>query len=221
MILRQLLETIKYSNESTDGHSSQYNGVVKAVDGDKVVGTLEYTEYKDDVTISMVEVDKEYRGQKIGFNLIKELAKIYPYTRIIRKNLTADGEKLYKSTEKYFAPFIKKGVDEWGKSLLFKKYLEDDVGSYSKLELADILNSWNNESIKIDDLDFFENLKNITDLLDKNKVKYLKGSEITIEVNDKLVPILEMYGNDFKGVKPNLMNDYQDFCEILINKLRD
>ena len=42
MTIRQLIEssTIKYSNESADGPSSQYNGIIKAT-ADKVVGTLE------------------------------------------------------------------------------------------------------------------------------------------------------------------------------------
>jgi len=208
MILRQLLESkIKYSNESMDGPSSQYNGLIKATEDKKVIGTLEYTEYNGFVTISMVEVDKKYRGNKIGFNLIKELAKLYPYTRIKRENLTADGEKLYKSTEKYFAPYIKKGVDEWGKSLLFKKYLEYDISNYSKKELLEILNSWNNEMIEIDDLDFFENINSIRDWLNENKVQYKENSNtVKIKVNDKL-----LY-NSVKYVSETLVLNFSNFA---------
>ena len=223
MILRQLLENtnIKYSKESIDGPSSQYNGVIKAT-ADKVVGTLEYTEFKGLVTISMIEVDKEFRGNKIGFNLIKKLAKEYPYTKIVRGNLTDDGAKLYKSTEKYFAPFITKGVDEWGKNLNFKKYFDGNLGSYSKKEITEILSSWNNEGIEIDDLDFFEDIGQIEKLLTQYKVKYIKTkNKIVITVTDKLTDLLILLKNDFPKIEPKYLNDYGDFLETIYSKLQD
>ncbi|RLC44353.1 MAG: hypothetical protein DRH57_09260 [Candidatus Cloacimonadota bacterium] len=223
MILRQLIENtnIKYSNESADGPSSQYNGVIKAT-ADKVVGTLEYTEFKGLVTISMIEVDKDFRGNKIGFNLIKELAKKYPYTKIIRGNLTDDGAKLYKSTEKYFAPYIAKGVDEWGKNLNFKKYFDGGLNSYSKKEISNILSSWNEEGIEIDDLDFFEDIEQIEKLLKQYKVKYIKTkNKIVIPVTTKLTDLLILLKNDFPKIEPKYLNDYGDFLETVYNKLQD
>lgn len=222
MILRQLIETINYSNEHLDSHSGQYDGIIKAIADDKTVGTLEYTEYNDDITISMIEVDKDFRGNKVGFNLIKELAKKYPYTKIIRGNLTADGEKLYKSTEKYFAPYIKKGKDEWGKNLLFKKYFQDDLSEYSKSEIKEILTTWDDEAIEIDDLDFFENIENIEDLLKQYKIKYVKtDKKIVITINDKLTDCLVLFKDNFPTIEPKYLNDYGDFIETLYNKLQD
>ena len=223
MTIRQLIEnsTIKYSNESTDGPSSQYNGIIKAT-ADKVVGTLEYTEFNGSVTISMIEVDKEFRGNKIGFNLIKELAKKYPYTKIVRGNLTDDGAKLYKATEKYFAPYIAKGVDEWGKNLNFKKYFDGDLSSYSKKEISEILSSWNSDKIEIDDLDFFEDVGHIEKLLKQHKVKYIKTkNKIVITVTDKLTDLLILLKNDFPKIEPKYLNDYGDFLETVYNKLQD
>ena len=223
MTIRQLIEssTIKYSNESADGPSSQYNGIIKAT-ADKVVGTLEYTEFQGNVTISMIEVDEDFRGNKIGFNLIKELAKKYPYTKIIRGNLTADGAKLYKATEKYFAPFIAKGVDEWGKNLNFKKYFDDNLSSYSEKEIEEILSTWNGDKIEIDDLDFYEDFSTIEALLKKSDVSFnTTKNKISISVDEKLTTVLELLKKDFPKIEPKYLNDYGDFLETVFNKLSD
>lgn len=224
MILRQLIESknIKYSNESVDGPSSQYNGIIKATNEDNVVGTLEYTEYKDIVTISMINVDKDFRGNKIGFNLIKELAKEYPYTRIIRGNLTDDGQKLYKSTEKYFAPYIAKGVDEWGKNLSFKKYFEGNLSLYSDVEIKEMIHTWLNEEIEIDDLDFFDDVTQIEKLLKQYKVKFVKTkNKIVITITNNITDLLILMKMDFPKIEPKYLNDYGDFLEILYGKLED
>ena len=223
MKLWELLENknIKYSNESADGPSSQYNGVIKATT-DKVVGTLEYTEFKGIVTISMIKVDKDFRGNKIGFNLIKELAKEYPYTKIIRGNLTDDGQKLYKSTEKYFAPYIAKGVDEWGKNLSFKKYFEGNLSLYSDVEIKEMIHTWLNEEIEIDDWDFFDDVAQIEKLLKQYKVKFVKiKNKIVITITNNITDLLILLKKDFPKIEPKYLNDYGDFLEILYGKLED
>lgn len=95
MKLEQYLnEKIKIEREHVDSYSGQHNYVLGAYDDGNIVGTLEYTEYENIPSISMIQVVPKYKSKGIATKLVIYLQLLYPQTEIKWGYTTSDGNRL-------------------------------------------------------------------------------------------------------------------------------
>ena len=90
---------LKFRDESVGYHSGQTDMRLSAlIDGD-VVGVIDYSIYNDEVSIKFIEVNKDYRRQGIGKDLILRLQSLFPKTEINWGMLTGEGANLFKAVK--------------------------------------------------------------------------------------------------------------------------
>lgn len=91
---------IETTDEVVDSYSGQTNSIKKAFVDGKEVGTLEYVDYNGKPSISMINVDSEYRRQGVAEQMLSELQKEYPNKEIEWGTMTESGAKLRDSVTK-------------------------------------------------------------------------------------------------------------------------
>lgn len=95
-----LVESIEISDTVIDAHSGQLDGRLYAKDNDgNILGYMDYTEYDNTPSISMVEVDPAYRRKGIGSALYKKLQSLYPDKELGTSGTTPDGAAIRKAME--------------------------------------------------------------------------------------------------------------------------
>jgi len=93
---------MKLEHRNRGYHDNQSdNSIVAIVDGE-VVGFLDYSEYRGEIHIQMIEVDKNFRRQGIGTALLKELDKEYPEVEIEYGMETPEGARLIEEYQRRY-----------------------------------------------------------------------------------------------------------------------
>lgn len=85
---------IEISDNVVSSYSGQTNSIIEAKIEGKKVGTLEYSEYNGEPSISMINVDEKYRRNGIAKKMLQELQSNYPNKEIDWGTMTTDGAKL-------------------------------------------------------------------------------------------------------------------------------
>lgn len=82
-----------------DYHNGQHDYVLAAYSAEtqQPVGMVEYSLYQDDIYINNMLVKQDLRRQKIGTQMIEEMKREYPDSKINWGMMTPDGSKLYNS----------------------------------------------------------------------------------------------------------------------------
>lgn len=165
------MEQIEIDNEVTNMYSGQTNMTMSAKIGDKIVGTLDYSEYNGKPSISMIEVKPEYRRKGIATRLLQNLQSEYPNIEIEWGTMTTDGASLRdaitynienedikaikneiididKKIEEYQTKFnnnilTEKEGDDWNRLEDRKYKLENEI--YDKSEYTNLVNLANNQ----------------------------------------------------------------------------
>ena len=101
-VLRKLLITanvagLKLVEEMRGYHDRQSDLSIRAVIGDTVVGFIDYCVYRNEVSIQMISVDKQYQRQGIATIMLRKLDEIYPDIDIDAGYETDDGHKLLET----------------------------------------------------------------------------------------------------------------------------
>lgn len=140
----QLKEEIEITNNMLSHHSGQSDMLLSAIVDGKVVGKLEYSDYKGEPAISFIEVPEAERRKGIATELLKELQSSYPNVDIDWGYTTEDGSALkeaitYEIPNKEIMADIKKltsmkeqlkAIDE---RIAQEIYLEEDGEIYNAL----------------------------------------------------------------------------------------
>ena len=143
-IHHQLKEEIEITNNMLSHHSGQSDMLLSAIVDGKVVGKLEYSDYKGEPAISFIEVPEAERRKGIATELLKELQSSYPNVDIDWGYTTEDGSALkeaitYEIPNKEIMADIKKltsmkeqlkAIDE---RIAQEIYLEEDGEIYNAL----------------------------------------------------------------------------------------
>lgn len=94
-----------FRDQVTDAYSNQVNHTLSVQDADgKVRGTLEYTEYNDEPSISMIDVAEDSQRQGYATQLVQELQRTFPDKEIDWGMMTDEGAALRKSLPQYQTP---------------------------------------------------------------------------------------------------------------------
>jgi GNAT superfamily N-acetyltransferase len=99
MRIYEFLEDIVITNEMRGYHSGQKDLSLRAYLNNKLIGYIDYVEYKDDVIINMIEIHDNYKRKGVGKKLIYRLQDMYPENEIEWGMLTDEGSMLYQSLE--------------------------------------------------------------------------------------------------------------------------
>ena len=88
-----------------DYYSGQHNWqLVMYIPGEekenKLVGYLDYSEFKDQIYIDMIKIEEEFQGLGYGKDLVRFLINKYSGKKINWGLMTSDGFQLKKSLEK-------------------------------------------------------------------------------------------------------------------------
>lgn len=119
-----------------DVTGDQYDNSLRYyLDDGTLVGYLDYSEWKDYVTIKMIEVSQDYRGKGIGKKLVYDLQKRYPDTEIEWGSLTSDGAKLKNSLEYDYIP-----NEEYEK---YSEELSKIKREMRRIEVSGVWDGWN------------------------------------------------------------------------------
>lgn len=119
-----------------DVTGDQYDNSLRYyLDDGTLVGYLDYSEWKDYVTIKMIEVSSEHRGKGIGKKLVYDLQKRYPDTEIEWGSLTSDGAKLKNSLEYDYIP-----NEEYEK---YSEELSKIKREMRRIEVSGVWDGWN------------------------------------------------------------------------------
>ena len=92
--LRNTIGHVEYRSDVIGAHSGQTDLEITAIVDGRAVGQLEFSEFQDEVSISIVEVDKDYQGHGIGRGLITTLQRMYPKVEIFWGMMTDEGAAL-------------------------------------------------------------------------------------------------------------------------------
>jgi hypothetical protein len=90
-------ESVQLKSEMIDHHSGQSDFKITATEGGNGAGTLDYTVYNNEVSISMIEVPESSRRKGIARQMLQFLQKEYPNSEIKWGYTTDDGSKLKQS----------------------------------------------------------------------------------------------------------------------------
>lgn len=90
-------QALTFHDALTDAYSGQTNHVMTALLDKEPVGTLQYTVFRDEPSISMIDVPEQHRRRGIGMSLVKELQRQFPDTEIEWGMLTPEGAALKQS----------------------------------------------------------------------------------------------------------------------------
>jgi len=93
----EISSRLKFLDDLVGSHDGQSDMKLTAMYNGEVVGYVVYVVYGDEVSISMIEVKKEYRNNGIGKELVRYLQKKFPNTEMKFGMLTSDGSALKKS----------------------------------------------------------------------------------------------------------------------------
>ena len=147
---------------STGYNSDEYYYEMQYTQDGKVVGTVEYGEYKGKPNVKMIEVKPEYRRQGIATKLLQELQNKYPDQEIDFGMTTPDGTKLLNS--------ITYEVEnkEYVKT---QKQLEKVTNRINEIETANV---WNDDI----DTEYYK-------LLDKQRKLDKKLFDLELDGNNK------------------------------------
>lgn len=119
-----------------DVTGDQYDNSLRYyLDDGTLVGYLDYSEWKDYVTIKMIEVSQDHRGKGIGKKLVYDLQKRYPDTEIDWGSLTSDGAKLKNSLEYDYIP-----NEEYEK---YAEELSKIKREMKRIEASGVWDGWN------------------------------------------------------------------------------
>lgn len=94
---KYLTETLTFQDEMVGMHGGQKDGRITAYMDNTPVGWLDYSDWRDKISVKMVEVLPQYRRKGIGKDLILKLQKMHPKTELSLGLHTGEGAKLIKS----------------------------------------------------------------------------------------------------------------------------
>jgi len=97
-------DDLVFRDECTDAYSGQSNMRLTATLDGGLVGHVDYVIFNDEVSISMVYVNEEFRRQGIGAALVLHLQSLFPETEIRWGMLTENGAYLYDSLPRCVFP---------------------------------------------------------------------------------------------------------------------
>jgi hypothetical protein len=96
-------QPLKFKEELTGQKSGENFLVLRAYDHDEVVGSVEYSTYRDDLSIKMIRTIRDADKRKgIATALAKELQRLYPTHEVIWGTTTGDGHKFLKTLPRTF-----------------------------------------------------------------------------------------------------------------------
>ena len=162
---------LKLEHRNRGYHDNQSdNSIVAIVDGE-VAGFLDYSEYRGEIHVQMIEVDKNFRRQGIGTALLKELDKEYPEVEIEYGMETADGARLIEEYQRRYPKkldfergfsnrdFVLSFVPDFGKNAGQRSWLDVSFSFYKTgLDLLDYDFNWEPHKKK-----FEQDIKRVTD----------------------------------------------------------
>ena len=95
--LFELNSNIKFENEYINFHNQQHDYILRAYVNNNLVAFAEYCEFRDKYYISMIKA--VVPGYGYGKQVMLELARMYGYENIERRDLTPDGVKLRQKVD--------------------------------------------------------------------------------------------------------------------------
>lgn len=95
--LFELNSNIKFENEYINFHNQQHDYILRAYVNNNLVAFAEYYEFRDKYYISMIKA--VVPGYGYGKHVMLELARMYGYENIERRDLTPDGVKLRQKVD--------------------------------------------------------------------------------------------------------------------------
>ena len=90
---------IEFYDELTGSRSGQKDMRLSAIIGNQKVGFIDYTIYGNEVSIKFIEVNKNFRRQGVGKDLILKLQSLFPKTEIELGMLTGEGAALVNAVK--------------------------------------------------------------------------------------------------------------------------
>jgi len=94
----ELNSNIHFENEYINFHNQQHDYILRAYVNKNLVAFAEYCEFRDKYYISMIKA--VVPGCGYGKQVMLELARMYGYENIERRDLTPDGVKLRQKVDK-------------------------------------------------------------------------------------------------------------------------
>lgn len=120
----EIKNKIEYKVEMRGYHHEQSDMVIRASIDKNLVGLLYYSVFRDEPSISMIEVSPDYRRKGVARGMVYKLQDMYPDTEIDWGMLTDDGSMLYNTMNFIEIPVF----DEKRYERLKKKY--DDLTNH-------------------------------------------------------------------------------------------
>lgn len=97
MRFHQLTETLTFRTDTRGASKGQTDLTLYAFDDDEYVGRIDYSVWRDEVAVQMIDVPDDKRRRGYGTAMVHELQAKYPDTEIKMGGLTDDGSKLLGS----------------------------------------------------------------------------------------------------------------------------
>src|ERR1041385_6071438 len=97
MRFHQLTETLTFRTDARGTSKGQTDLTLYAFDDGEYVGHFDYSIWRDEVSVQMIEVPDDKRRRGYGTAMVHELQAKYPDTEINMGGLTDDGGKLLAS----------------------------------------------------------------------------------------------------------------------------
>lgn len=222
--LQYISEGVQYHEELVGHHSGQSDLKITAQDGSKVLGYIDFSLLNgspDSPHIQYVFVNPEYRGKGVGKALVLAMAKEYPYTKWNRGTLTNDGSKLMASMDRYFAPFIQRGKDEWGNDLTVPKQKFNYFAHYDQvtdseiLEVAPDYDGWTLHMLS----DQFESFTKYVKLRHLN-VKLI-GNKALLTSKAIITFLKDARDGNFQGIDIDDWNNLNDLARSMFKEMQD
>lgn len=95
-------QPLKFREELMGQKSGEDFLILYAYDQENVVGSVEYSTYKDDVSIKMIRTHVAERRKGIATELAKELQRLYPNHEVIWGTTTEEGHNFLKALPRTF-----------------------------------------------------------------------------------------------------------------------
>lgn len=97
MRYNEIKEKIMFKNEMRGFHSGQKDLSLRAYIDGKLVGWIDYVDFQGNPSISMIEIEPQYRRRGVARGLIYKLQNMYPDREIDWGMTTDEGGMLYNS----------------------------------------------------------------------------------------------------------------------------
>jgi ribosomal protein S18 acetylase RimI-like enzyme len=153
-----LREALTFQDEMVGSQSGQKDLRLTAYMNDEVVGWIDYSDFRNEISIKYIEVKQKYRRKGIGKKLLLELQRLYPKTEIQLGMLTGDGAMLVKSVKLYVDKTRIKKLEQLEKEMENLKKEEKQLvkklkaGSYKKNDvIGNRLNDINDRMYEIEE----------------------------------------------------------------------